>query len=58
MNCYINDSLEYREVGFIGDPPEKLFLGLYVDADFAGDRSDMKSTSGVFLVLLGPHSFL
>ena len=35
-----------------------LKLALYTDADFAGDRSDMKSTSGVFLALIGTHSFL
>ena len=57
MVCYISDSLKYREVGFIGDPPEKLYLGLYVDADFAGDRSDMKSTSDIFLALMAPHTF-
>ncbi len=32
-------------------------LGLFSDADFAGDRAGMRSTSGVFLALYGPHSF-
>ena len=57
MISYVNSTKHDREVGFIGDSIDKLFLGLYVDADFAGDKSDMKSTSGIFLVLLGPHTF-
>ena len=30
---------------------------MYSDVDFAGDRVDLKSTSGGFLALTGPHSF-
>ena len=44
-------------MGRVGDPPEDLCLRLYVDADFAGDRQDAKSTSGGFLVLCGPNTF-
>ena len=46
-----------RQVDFVGDPPEKLSLALYADSDLAGDRRDMKSTSGIFLALVGPHTF-
>ena len=46
-----------RQIGFIGDSPDKLQLGLFSDADFAGDWADMTSTSGVFLALYGDHSF-
>ena len=42
---------------FVGDKPEYQQLGLFSGADFAGDRADMRSTSGVFLALYGPHSF-
>jgi hypothetical protein len=49
--------VEWRQIGFIGDSPDKLQLGLFSDADFAGDRADMRSTSGVFLALYGDHSF-
>ena len=48
---------EWRQIGFIGDDFSELKLGLFTDSDFAGDRSDMKSTSGVFLALYGLHSF-
>ena len=54
---YIHGSLDHKQIGFIGDPLDKLELDLFADADFAGDRRDMKSTSGVFFALWGPHSF-
>ena len=57
MMGYINSTLGYRQIGFIGDEPDQLKLSLYTDADFAGDRKDSKSTTGVFLALTGPHSF-
>ena len=42
---------------FIGDGPSGLKLRLYADADFAGDRPEFKSTSGIYLALVGPNSF-
>ena len=56
--CYINSTLDLNLYGWIGDPPELLELVLYCDADLAGDRTDSKSTSGVFMCLLGPRSFM
>ncbi len=47
----------WRQIGFIGDGPDELELGLFSDADFAGDHTQQRSTSGVFLALYGPHSF-
>ena len=55
--CYIHSTLQHRLVGTVGDAAEDLSLRLYVDADFAGDRLDAKSTSGGFLVLYGPNTF-
>ena len=54
---YMNGSAAWRQIGFIGDGPEELELGLFSDADFAGDRDSMRSTSGVFLALYGAYSF-
>ena len=51
---YINGTTDWRQIGFVGDRPEELELGLFSDADFAGDRDKMRSTSGVFLALDGP----
>ena len=54
---YIHGTTTWRQIGFIGDPPDELHLGLFSDADFAGDRATLRSTSGVSLALYGPHSF-
>ena len=54
---YLNDRSDDVLTGFIADPPELLRLGLFADSDFAGDRSDFKSTSGVFLALVGLQTF-
>ncbi len=54
---YMNGTATWRQIGFVGDGPDELELGLFSDADFAGDRDTMRSTSGVFLALYGPHSF-
>ena len=51
--CYIDSSKTHRLVGTIRDDPRELHLALYVDADFAGEKADAKSTS----VLKGPNSF-
>ena len=50
-------STGWRQIGFIGDAPKGLRIGLFSDADFAGDRASMRSTSGVFLALYGYHCF-
>jgi hypothetical protein len=55
--CYLHWTVQYGLKGTIGDPPEDLELSLFVDADFAGDKEDSKSTSGVFLVLTGPNTY-
>ena len=57
MISYLNNSADRKQTASIGDEPEELHLGLFTDADLAGDRRDSKSTSGVLLVLLGPHTF-
>ena len=54
---YINGTTTWRQIGFVGDNPSELSLGLFSDADFAGDKASQRSTSGVFLALYGPHSF-
>ena len=54
---YINATLDLRLVGSCGDPADDLHLKLFVDADFAGEREDAKSTSSGYLVLCGPHTW-
>ena len=54
---YLKGSGEFHQIGFIGDELNDLQLSLYTDAEFAGDQSDLKSTSGVFFALVGTHTF-
>ena len=54
--CYISSTLHLRAYGWVGDDASQLALGLFADADFAGDKQDMKSTSGVFMTLTGPST--
>jgi hypothetical protein len=56
--CYIQGSLSLKMYGWVGDTKDKLELVLYCDADLAGDRNDSKSTSGIFMCLVGPTSFV
>ena len=43
---------------FVGDLPDQLKLAVFADASFAGDLKDSKSTSGGFLCLVGPHTYV
>ena len=54
--CYINSTLEFEQVGWIGDNADKLMLRAWADADFAGDPRIQRSTSGVALALVGPST--
>ena len=42
--------------GYVGGKADSLSLRLYADADFSGDRPEFKSTSGVFLALIGDNT--
>ena len=57
MMQYINATAHYTQIAFIGDELKDCELALFVDADWASDRSDYKSTTGGYLVLLGPNTF-
>merc|ERR1712051_789520 len=55
---YVKTTKHYRLTSWIGDPIEDLRLHLYSDADFAGCQTTNKSTTGVFMALEGPRSFV
>ena len=50
---YVNSSLDLRLSGWVGDSLASVQLRLFADADFAGDKVTMRSTSGVFFALVG-----
>ena len=39
---------------YVGDLRQNLWLDVYADADWAGDKVDYKSTSGAIIFLEGP----
>ena len=54
--CYINSTLSFRMVGWVGDKLVALQPHLFADADFAGCVDTQRSTSGLHLALRGPNS--
>ena len=54
---YLNSTLDHHCVGWVGDDISEVRLHLYTDSDFAGCQRSNKCTSGVFLVLEGPHTY-
>ena len=55
--CYIWSTKHYRLIGVVADPPSSLSPHLFADADFAGGKRTMRSTSGAHLALHGPRTF-
>ena len=57
--CYVNSSLKVRMCSYrrSGESLDDLKVNLHVDADFAGDQKDSKSTSGVFHCVESEFSF-
>ena len=45
-------------VSWVGDAVENCFLTLFTDASFAGDLKDSKSTTGAFVALIGPRTWV
>ena len=54
---YMNSTKHYTLKAEIGDNGDDIELWLFVDADLAGDSEDTKSTSGGFLVIVGPSTW-
>ena len=54
--CYIHSTLDLKLRTFIGDSINECKLWCFADVDHAGDY-DNRSTSGCFLVLVGPNSY-
>ena len=57
LMCYVHSTYHLRMTGWIGDAWHNVSPHLFADADFAGDAKDSASTSGVFMALVGEHSF-
>merc|ERR1712078_223024 len=55
---YVHHTQNYSMICFVGDSPEKCKILSFSDASFAADLQDSKSTSGGFIAIVGPHTFV
>ena len=55
---YLYHTKDKKLTCMVGDTAENCMLALFSDASFAGDLKDSKSTSGAFLALVGPRTFV
>ena len=55
---YMSSSIETRLVGFICDLADDLELWLFVDADLASEADSTRSTSGAWLTIVGPSTWM
>ena len=56
--AYIHHTVNYEQYSYVGDGAENIKVVLFVDAGFAGDLKDSKSTSGAYLCLVGENTFV
>jgi len=55
---YIQHTKHHVHHCFVGDDPHDCWIAVFSDASFAGDLRDSKSTSGCYLCLVGPRTFV
>ena len=55
---YLHATKEKVGTNYVGDEISQCRVHLFVDASFAGDLEDSKSTSGAIIVLVGPHTWV
>ena len=58
LMSYLNVTKSWGQTNWVGDPIETCKLYLFVDASFAGDLTDSKSTKGAILVIVGPNTWV
>ena len=54
---YINSTLDIRSFTWVGNHPKDMNIVLYSDADFAGCKETLRSTTGAFLTIQATHTF-
>ena len=53
---YIHHTPDHSLESFVGDNAQHCRVVLYSDADFAGDLTQAKSTTGLYLAIVGPNA--
>ena len=55
---YLHHTQDFSQQCWVGDPLDKCLLAAYADSSYADGQQKSNSTSGVYLVLLGPRTFV
>ena len=55
---YLKSTKDWVQLCFVGDHPQDCWMALFVDASFASDLEDAKSTNGAYLCIVGPRTFV
>ena len=48
----------HKQYAYVGDNFNDCSPAVFADADYAGDKTDSISTSGVFVVVIGPRTYV
>ena len=56
LMSYMQSTKEYVQTCYLGDSFDQCYIAMFVDASFAGDIRDSKSTSGMVMYLMGPNT--
>ncbi len=57
LMCYIHHTPDHSLESFVGDDAQHCHVVLFSDADLAGDMIQSKSTSGLYMAIVGPNTF-
>ena len=55
---YLQSTLDHGLEGFVGDAPQDCQVLAYCDASFADELATSKSTSGFFIAIVGPNTYM
>ena len=58
LMSYLHSTKHVIYRGYVGDEIEKCHVALFCDADYAGDKNDSKSVTGVLAAIVGPYTFM
>ncbi len=56
LMCFVQSTLKWRHMGWVGDNSVDVEPHLFADADFAGCTVSSRSTTGVHLCMRGPST--
>ncbi len=57
LTMYINNTVEQKAIAFTGESMDSCQLAVFCDADLASDHEDSKSTSGIWIAIVGEYTY-